>query len=106
MLSEPLLQHPTPETATDESDQEQEERYINEEQGEEEEEVQRFDVKDRVDQHPLKNRRLKVLLYQEWHIGKITWYKVLEEYKVEFNDGTDILYHSFLLLNIFLALYH
>ena len=47
MLSEPLLQHPTPETAPDESEQEQEELYINEEQGEEEE-AQRFDdVKDK-----------------------------------------------------------
>ena len=45
MLPEPLLQHPTPETAPDESEQEQEEVYINEEQGEEEE-GQRFgDVK-------------------------------------------------------------
>ena len=88
MLPEPLLQHPTPETAADESEQEQE-VYINEEQGEEEE-VQRFDdVKDMVYQHPLKNRKLKVL-YQEWHIGKITWYNnVLEEYRVEFNDATD-----------------
>ena len=54
MLPEPLLQHPTPETAPDESEQGQEEVYIDEEQGEEEE-VQRFDdVKDRVYQHPLK----------------------------------------------------
>ena len=36
-----------------------------------------------------KKQKIKVL-YQEWHIGKITWYNnVLEEYRLEFNDGTD-----------------
>ena len=38
---------------------------------------------------PPKKRKLK-LLYQEWHIGKITWYnKVLDGHREEYNDGTD-----------------
>ena len=47
------------------------------------------DVKDKVYKHPLKNRKLKVL-YQNWHVGTITWYnKVLDEYRIEYEDGTD-----------------
>ena len=43
---------------------------------------------DRIYKHPLKNRRIKIL-YQEWAIGRISWYnKKLDEYQVEFEDGT------------------
>ena len=46
------------------------------------------DAKDRVDNHPLKQREVKVL-YEERHIGKMPWYnKVLDEYRLAFPDGT------------------
>ena len=44
---------------------------------------------DRIYKYPLKNRRVKVL-YQEWEIGSISCYnKKLNEYRVEFEDGTE-----------------
>ena len=44
---------------------------------------------DRIYKHPLKNRRIKIL-YQQWAIGRISWYnKKLDEYRVEFEDGTE-----------------
>ena len=56
----------------------------------EQEVVERIDEKlDRIYKHPLKNRRVKIL-YQEWVIGRISWYnKKLDEYRVEFEDGTE-----------------
>ena len=47
-----------------------------------------INVNDRVKNYPLKNAEVKVL-YEEWHFGVITWYnKVLDEYRLEFPDGT------------------
>ena len=43
---------------------------------------------DRIYKHPLKNRRVKIL-YEKWTTGCILWYnKKLDEYRVEFEDGT------------------
>ena len=52
--------------------------------------VEFFDEElDRIYKHPLKNQRVKIL-YEEWAIGCILWYnKRLDEYRVEFQDGTE-----------------
>ena len=38
------------------------------------------DVKDRVRNHPLKQREVKVLFYEEWHIGQMTYCNKVLEY--------------------------
>ena len=29
------------------------------------------------------------ILYQEWHVGLITWYKTLDKYRIAFDDVTE-----------------
>lgn len=43
---------------------------------------------ERIYKHPLKILKLKIL-YQEWHVGLITWYKTLDKYRIAFDDVTE-----------------
>ena len=56
----------------------------------EQEVAERIDEElDRIYEHPLKNRRVKIL-FQEWAIGRISWYnKKVDDYRVKFEDGTE-----------------
>ena len=51
--------------------------------------VERVDVKDSLHFHTLNKRKVKVV-YEEWHIGKRTWYnEMLDEYKVEYKENNN-----------------
>ena len=43
---------------------------------------------ERIYKHPLKILKLKIL-YEEWHVGLIAWYKTLDEYRIAFDDVTE-----------------
>ena len=92
--SDQAMQCPIPESTIEEpsedSESENQEILCMEYEENEQEVVERIDEElDRIYKRPLKNRRVKIL-YQEWAIERISWYnKKLDEYRVEFEDGTE-----------------
>ena len=91
--SDQAMQCPIPESKAEEpsedSESENQEILCMEYEENEQEVVECSDEElDRIYKHPLKNRRVKIL-YEKWTTGCILWYnKKLDEYRVEFEDGT------------------
>ena len=78
------------EEASEDSESENQEIMCMEYEENEQQVVERIGEElDRIYKHPLRNQRVKTL-YQEWAIGRISWYsKKLDEYQIEFEDGTE-----------------